>query len=295
MYRRNASATTADPTATTELVLFATNDGDLYAGQGQSIIANLSKKMANGQYDTAKAAKLWGYFADSAAQKYAWEFGSRKPGTRSWHQQGKDGNGMFNAATRRMAASEIEASFREEVQDKAASIKPARSARKNGGKVTMASIRAANKAAGGHWFSRGTNKFFGSKVVAGPYGGRFFVTAEKSGFDERSPIRYTVREAVDGGEEIKTVGEFNGFMFKEDAVDMARAMAASSAGAASINASIRALRSNGTTAYNVYLRGKLIDTVFQSGVSSADEVRRSLIGHDGYDPAIRVTKAARAR
>jgi len=45
-------------------------------------------------------------------------------------------------------------------------------------------------------------------------------------------------------------------------------------------------------AYNVYLRGKLIDTVFQSGVSTVDEVKRRLINHDGYDPAIRVTKAA---
>ena len=47
-------------------------------------------------------------------------------------------------------------------------------------------------------------------------------------------------------------------------------------------------------AYNVYLRGKLIDTVFQSGMSTVDEVKRSLIDHDGYDPAIRVTKAARS-
>ena len=47
-------------------------------------------------------------------------------------------------------------------------------------------------------------------------------------------------------------------------------------------------------AYNVYLRGKLIDTVFQSGMSTVDEVKRSLINHDGYDAAIRVTKAARS-
>ena len=47
-------------------------------------------------------------------------------------------------------------------------------------------------------------------------------------------------------------------------------------------------------AYNVYLRGKLIDTVFQSGMSTVEEVKRSLINHDGYDAAIRVTKAARS-
>ena len=51
--------------------------------------------------------------------------------------------------------------------------------------------------------------------------------------------------------------------------------------------------SNPATAYNVYLGTKLIDTVFQSGKSDADEVRRSLIDHDGYDHRIRVVKARR--
>ena len=41
-------------------------------------------------------------------------------------------------------------------------------------------------------------------------------------------------------------------------------------------------------AFNVYLRGKLIDTVFYGDDErvTRDDVRRSLIGHDGYDPAI---------
>ena len=55
-----------------------------------------------------------------------------------------------------------------------------------------------------------------------------------------------------------------------------------------------AVVSNPTTAYNVYLGTKLIDTVFQSGKSDAEEVRRSLINHDGYDPRIRVVKARRS-
>ncbi len=38
-------------------------------------------------------------------------------------------------------------------------------------------------------------------------------------------------------------------------------------------------------AFDVYLHGKEIDTVFWTGESS-DEVRRSLIEHDGFDPAI---------
>lgn len=49
------------------------------------------------------------------------------------------------------------------------------------------------------------------------------------------------------------------------------------------------------TAFNVYARQgsrKLIDTVFYSGGSfTADDVRRSLIEHDGYAPEIHVTKA----
>jgi hypothetical protein len=40
-------------------------------------------------------------------------------------------------------------------------------------------------------------------------------------------------------------------------------------------------------AYNVYLLGRLIDTVFFTGYT-AEEVRRSLIDHDGYDSRITV-------
>jgi len=39
-------------------------------------------------------------------------------------------------------------------------------------------------------------------------------------------------------------------------------------------------------AWNVYLHGRLIDTVFFSPACDADYVRRSLIDHDGYHPAI---------
>lgn len=47
--------------------------------------------------------------------------------------------------------------------------------------------------------------------------------------------------------------------------------------------------------FDVYLHGKLIDTVFYSKSANvtADEVRRSLIDHDGYDPAIQVRAAKR--
>ncbi len=41
-------------------------------------------------------------------------------------------------------------------------------------------------------------------------------------------------------------------------------------------------------AYDVSLNGKLIDTVFWDNDSCVDEVRRSLINHDGYNPSIEV-------
>ncbi len=47
---------------------------------------------------------------------------------------------------------------------------------------------------------------------------------------------------------------------------------------------------SGYTAYNVYLNGKKIETVFWSFQSYPDEVRRSLINHDGYDSGIIVKK-----
>lgn len=41
-------------------------------------------------------------------------------------------------------------------------------------------------------------------------------------------------------------------------------------------------------AFNVYLRGALVDTVFYSASDpvTPEEVRRSLVNHDGYHPSI---------
>ena len=49
------------------------------------------------------------------------------------------------------------------------------------------------------------------------------------------------------------------------------------------------------TAYDVYLNGKHIDTVFYTGYDGPEEVKKSLIDHDGYDPRIVVKKAPRRR
>ncbi len=44
-------------------------------------------------------------------------------------------------------------------------------------------------------------------------------------------------------------------------------------------------------AYNVYLNGKLIDTVFFNKTCDSQYVKDSLISHDGYDYRIIVKKA----
>ena len=43
--------------------------------------------------------------------------------------------------------------------------------------------------------------------------------------------------------------------------------------------------------WNVYLNGKLIDTVFCNHGDSAADVRRSLINHDGYDASITIRRS----
>ena len=44
--------------------------------------------------------------------------------------------------------------------------------------------------------------------------------------------------------------------------------------------------------FNVYLHGRLFDTVFYSKLFiTADEVKESLINHDGYDSRIMVYRA----
>ena len=45
------------------------------------------------------------------------------------------------------------------------------------------------------------------------------------------------------------------------------------------------------TAWNVYLRGVLIDTVFYHKSCDAEYVKHGLINHDGYDSDITVRRA----
>lgn len=43
-------------------------------------------------------------------------------------------------------------------------------------------------------------------------------------------------------------------------------------------------------AWNVYLNGRRIDTIFTVAGMDAEEVKSGLVDHDGYDPGIRVRR-----
>jgi hypothetical protein len=45
-----------------------------------------------------------------------------------------------------------------------------------------------------------------------------------------------------------------------------------------------------STVFKVYMNKEWVDTVFYSSSMTAEEVRRSLINHDGYSESIRVVK-----
>ncbi len=84
---------------------------------------------------------------------------------------------------------------------------------------TTDQIKEANRELGDHYFDRDTMRFFGSRVLSGVYGGRYFVTSERdSGISingERHAAwngqrRYSVRLANPDGS-VDTVGDFGTF------------------------------------------------------------------------------------
>lgn len=222
--RTNSAKSVADPVGARELELYIENEYALVGAAnsiGKAVMKNLAQKMARGTYDATKAWKGWMYLVDEGAKRYNREFGT------------KFGTGAFNKATREMVAVRLAEVFESEVKSGTINVSeligkanPARrkNARETGPFKTMAQIKEANAARGDHFFDRDTMKFFASKVEGGPYGGRYFVTSEKTGFTSTKRA-YTVRRASDDGQ-IRTVGKMGEFMFKEDAVAHARKLAA---------------------------------------------------------------------
>ena len=128
--RKNTRGSAADSVAARELAMFIENDGTLYRGQVTSIITNLAKKLAKGQFDRSKAIKLMGYLADSGARKYMQEFGDPMRGPWQSYPMAKVSR-TFSPATRRATAAILLDSYMEQIEAEAADLKGSRS-RKNG-------------------------------------------------------------------------------------------------------------------------------------------------------------------
>ncbi len=88
-----------DQHAATELQLYIENDSGLYR-QKQSIEKNLEKKILKGKFDLKLSEKLWMYWVDEGAKKYAKEFGD----AREWHK-------MFDVPTRQHVAAQVAKDF----------------------------------------------------------------------------------------------------------------------------------------------------------------------------------------
>ena len=118
--RRNSRGAPADSVAARELALFTENDGTLYR-QAQSIITNLAKKMAKGQFNRTKAVKAMGYLADSGGRKYMKDMGDPVRGP--WHSYPMAKvSRVFSPATRRAAAAILLDGYMEDIEDEAASM-----------------------------------------------------------------------------------------------------------------------------------------------------------------------------
>jgi len=128
-----------------ELKLYIDNDYELYSGgQRTSIIDNLLRKKNAGKYDHDLAAKLWEYYAESGAKKYAKDFGG------TWHQ-------IFDVPTRKAVARELRDDFESLYSEgeyterqRQLETKAQRKAREGGGRKT-----SKRPAAGDGWWGPG--------------------------------------------------------------------------------------------------------------------------------------------
>jgi hypothetical protein len=80
--------------------------------------------------------------------------------------------------------------------------------------VTIETIKAANLLNGGKWFDKSTMRFFRSVILPTVYNEKYFITSETDPYGIK---RYSIREAIDGGKDICTVGAFHSYVSVEDA------------------------------------------------------------------------------
>lgn len=91
---------------------------------------------------------------------------------------------------------------------------------------TIDEIKDANRARGHFFFSHSTMRFFDSRVEAGLYGGRYFITSEQFHASDgtSAPRKYTIRCVKDDGS-IERVGDFEKTTDLEEARRTARELA----------------------------------------------------------------------
>lgn len=96
--------------------------------------------------------------------------------------------------------------------------------------ASLSDVKAAHKNTGGHWFDRGSMKFFDTRIESklmtrGSSGRQVFITSEQYHGDGYSaPRKYTIREALEDAS-IDTVGEFQQYSTLDDAKMGVRALA----------------------------------------------------------------------
>ncbi len=100
--RRLPGVTTMQSHEARELTIHAPNNEDLWNRRRPEFLKNLIRRKLNGTYDSAKAVKLWEYFADEVAKSYTREYGNGV------------GFGIFTKAQRREAAQEFRDDFENE-------------------------------------------------------------------------------------------------------------------------------------------------------------------------------------
>jgi len=92
--------------------------------------------------------------------------------------------------------------------------------------MKISEIKRTNREKGFYFFEKGAMDFFNSKIesdpVSGP-GGVFFVTSEQQ--DGRHARLFSVRRFDSASGDVKTVGEFQGFFSRREAMDEAKKVA----------------------------------------------------------------------
>lgn len=150
--------------AARELFLFATNDAGLYRRNIVPAIENLAKKMAKGQYDAEKAAKLFGYTANFAADEYAKQHGTR----------GQKGHEIFKPSDRRIVAREFVDYYAEDIANRASELATKKSRAKNPRGIPKPSSAAKARKAGAAVRAKAQHKNIILVLIGSPKGKGYF-------------------------------------------------------------------------------------------------------------------------